>query len=1381
MNRNKLLALAAMLLVPLAACDEGTPPVPVGSIDGQVSIEGQGIDGVTVTLSTGTSTSTAGGGRFSFAGIDGGTYTVTISNFPADASFSSTSQPATITTDGQAATVNFSGTYIRTASIIGSVTVEGEGISGVTVRISGIADQATQTDANGQYAFAQLRAGRYTVEVSDFGADVGFSSPSQSVTLGVGETGAASFDGTYVRTAGIIGRVSIEGNGLAGVTVSLSGIESRTATTDAAGQYAFAELRAGDYTVGISGYDADDHGFTETSRSVTVALGQTENVPFDGIRLRTASIMGKVAVEGTGLAGVTVNLSGAESRSATTNDMGMYVFTELRAGDYMVNISGYDAEEHEFDQTSWSGSVALGQTVNVPFDGTRLRTAGISGQVSVGGEGIAGVMVSLAGPTSMMDTTNNAGQYAFSGLAAGTYTVTISGYDMMAYVFEATTKTVELMDDQAAIENFMGAHATTASISGQLYLDANMNNAFEMADEDPFNFAELTVSLLGPGVADSNTAMTDDEGMFMFEGLRAGTYRVFLRSADVEKALMDEDWPEGVMFGGDAEGYTISLTPGGAMKQDIPFDITMQTLTIQAMMGNGEGKTGAMVEGVGIDLYPTYNAANANRNQIGDMAMTDSTGTAMFKFMRSQDTSPGGGADYVVFAKVAELPHDDLTVVNNEVIEITYSPRTLSDEAADAVEMLNHRATFRYWVKNIETEAGGGEAQEGWQTEVRTHPSLSGFQAPKASDKRGMVSHTDMVDITDLPAMFYVRLAVEGQGMAHNEEYMGTPDPSEDASMESAKVGDEKGESNLLAYQFDGLTMPGDTTDLGAIMLEFTTQTLKVGVHYERDHIPGFDNQNFQSRDARANAARTSIKIRLMTQDEYGTLRNWEYPDDSPSSLTTTMPRSPGVDGIVNFNKLPAKTAFVVSADVDDRDVHQIYGHRDLDTFMGSRRATISRGMYSVGSFGEDGGTGPVVNICPLALKSGIENCSTFGFGYKNNVVTGTIVPLTDRSVSALPNKDTLRVTLKALAGGGSGSSTVKVYDMADDDATEDDMGATVNVWFFNNVADGRYEVSVPRSDRGYWRWPTGTDTITVTANDGDGTGESVSVVDSGVGGTTMNITYLKTSIAGTVANYTNDDLSATAGSAPFTVQSSQTVEGAVLTLYKVPTTGKAMAVGTTKTDSRGTFEFDDLEEGTYYVQGDTTSTTYDLRATNTRPINKSPNLITTAMTTSYTSGNSLPRWSYGDTDGTATTSATAQIVLDTETDADFVVLFKDGEVNGTVTRLGTTASTATDTIGFRGVPVVLQRCGDIPDITGNFTPCPRSGIDPAFTPRRMLAGADGGYRFTGLREGVYHVVLDLSGYNYTTGDSQLTALSKVLDGPRDRETFTALHVATQN
>ena len=126
---RKLLAAATLLVLPvIAACGEDVvPPPATGSIAGQVSIEGMGIDGVSVNLSNGASTTTAGGGTYRFDGVEAGAYTVTISGFPADASFDATSAAATIPETGGSVTLDFRGSYIRTASIIGTVTVGSTG------------------------------------------------------------------------------------------------------------------------------------------------------------------------------------------------------------------------------------------------------------------------------------------------------------------------------------------------------------------------------------------------------------------------------------------------------------------------------------------------------------------------------------------------------------------------------------------------------------------------------------------------------------------------------------------------------------------------------------------------------------------------------------------------------------------------------------------------------------------------------------------------------------------------------------------------------------------------------------------------------------------------------------------------------------------------------------------------------------------------------------------------------------------------------------------------------------------------------------------------------------------------------------------------------
>ena len=107
------LTLASALL---AACSEPVePPVP-GSIIGTVSIEGTGVDGVTVTLEGTTSTTTSAGGAYRFDNVDAGIQTVTISRLPPESDFPEVSI-SIILEAGQTQVLDFDGSYVRTAAI----------------------------------------------------------------------------------------------------------------------------------------------------------------------------------------------------------------------------------------------------------------------------------------------------------------------------------------------------------------------------------------------------------------------------------------------------------------------------------------------------------------------------------------------------------------------------------------------------------------------------------------------------------------------------------------------------------------------------------------------------------------------------------------------------------------------------------------------------------------------------------------------------------------------------------------------------------------------------------------------------------------------------------------------------------------------------------------------------------------------------------------------------------------------------------------------------------------------------------------------------------------------------------------------------------------
>lgn len=203
MNRPKLLAIAPLLGIPIVtACAP-----QIGSITGKVTVEGTGIDSVLVTLDTGAHTTTTADGVYRFDDLEPGAYSVTISNFPADAGFPTRSATATVETDGQVVTVDFPGSWIRTSAFIGSVTVEGEGLSDVTVTVTGMGTFQDLTDGNGLYGITNLRTGKYTIEISGFDTqDVEFEWTTYTDVVDLGESSVVNFAGTRVPASANMGQ-----------------------------------------------------------------------------------------------------------------------------------------------------------------------------------------------------------------------------------------------------------------------------------------------------------------------------------------------------------------------------------------------------------------------------------------------------------------------------------------------------------------------------------------------------------------------------------------------------------------------------------------------------------------------------------------------------------------------------------------------------------------------------------------------------------------------------------------------------------------------------------------------------------------------------------------------------------------------------------------------------------------------------------------------------------------------------------------------------------------------------------------------------------------------------------------------------------------------
>ena len=117
MAASLLLSLTALLSAATGRTDNHPIPLPANAIVGHVLIGGRGADRVTVVLDGRIATTTSRGGAFRFDDVEAGIHTITISDYPTDARFDRTSATASIDIEGRAATVNFSGSYIRKSRI----------------------------------------------------------------------------------------------------------------------------------------------------------------------------------------------------------------------------------------------------------------------------------------------------------------------------------------------------------------------------------------------------------------------------------------------------------------------------------------------------------------------------------------------------------------------------------------------------------------------------------------------------------------------------------------------------------------------------------------------------------------------------------------------------------------------------------------------------------------------------------------------------------------------------------------------------------------------------------------------------------------------------------------------------------------------------------------------------------------------------------------------------------------------------------------------------------------------------------------------------------------------------------------------------------------
>jgi parallel beta-helix repeat protein len=305
----------------------------------------------------------------------------------------------------------------NTFSISGTSSPNG---SGATLTLAGPVSGTTTTDSSGNYSFASLPSGLYTVTPSMSGFT--FSPQGTQVIVSGASVTAVNFTATAVSqqgTFGIYGTVNPAAEG-PGTTLTLSGAASATLTADPSGNYNFGGLASGSYTV-----VATKSGFTfsPSSAPVTVSGANVTGVNFTASTASQGAfgIYGTISPAANG-AGATLTLSGAAIATLTADPSGNYNFGGLASGSYTVVAA---KKEFAFSPPSAPVTVSGANVTGVNFTATSQGTLSISGTISPAANG-SGATLTLSGAASATTTADSSGNYSFSTLVAGSYTVTAS-------------------------------------------------------------------------------------------------------------------------------------------------------------------------------------------------------------------------------------------------------------------------------------------------------------------------------------------------------------------------------------------------------------------------------------------------------------------------------------------------------------------------------------------------------------------------------------------------------------------------------------------------------------------------------------------------------------------------------------------------------------------------------------------------------------------------------------------------------------------------------------------------------------------------------------------------------------------------------------------
>ena len=259
--------------------------------------------------------------------------------------------------------------------------------------------------------------------------------------------------------------------------------------------------------------------------------------------------------------------------TTTTDADGNYSFTRLAAGDYTVKVTKAGAiadltqtEDPDATKDSTSGTVTLnaGNPVQENINFGYVKKHAISGTVYLdqnrdkakdGGDiaqsGVTVKLVDASGAVVATTTTDADGNYSFTGLNDGTYTVQVDKTGPLASTEQtedpsgngdSRSQAITFTRSDPDVTNVNFGYAEDYTVSGTVYYDKDRSETLNNGEP---GFDGVTVNLLDEAGATVATTTTKADGTYSFAKLPAGKYTVKVEPSDLLKKLEQTEDPDG--------------------------------------------------------------------------------------------------------------------------------------------------------------------------------------------------------------------------------------------------------------------------------------------------------------------------------------------------------------------------------------------------------------------------------------------------------------------------------------------------------------------------------------------------------------------------------------------------------------------------------------------------------------------------------------------------------------------------------------------------------------------------------------------------------------------------------------------------------------------